>query len=184
MRTFHPAYNPEMAVRVLASVRKSTKNAILVMAGQDKGKQSTVQEFASKMELIGAVWFSGYLNMANKIQEGNTADIFLNTNRVDNAPVAVIEACALGLPVIATNVGGIADLLTDNETALLVPDNDDKAMAAAVMRLLRDPDLAGRLSANGRKLAERFSWEKVRPQWEKLFTEVMARSGTPCEDRN
>ena len=111
--------------------------------------------------------------MEEKIREGSSADIFLNTNRIDNTPVSVIEAGAFGLPVVATNVGGIADLVSDGETALLVPDNDDEAMAAAVLRLLTSPNLAEKLSANGRALAERFSWENVRPQWESLFASVL-----------
>ena len=82
----------------------------------------------------------------------------------------------MGLPVVATNVGGIADLLTDGETGLLVPDADNTAMSKAVLRLLHDPKLAGCLSTNGRKLAERSSWEQVRPRWENLFTEVMAQA--------
>lgn len=184
MRSFHAVYNPEMALRVLAHVRKDVDDATLVMAGQDKGEQSRVKALADKLKLDGAVLFPGCLDMPAKIREGGCADIFLNTNRVDNTPVAVVEACALGLPVIATNVGGILDLLTHNETALLVPDNDDRAMAAAVVRVLRDPDLAGRLSANGRKLAEGFSWEQVGPQWEALFAGVVARSPVRQEDRN
>jgi asparagine synthetase B (glutamine-hydrolysing) len=75
-------------------------------------------------------------------------------------------------------VGGIPDLLTDGETGLLVPDDDDEAMAKAILRLLNDPALAGRLSANGRQLAERSSWENVRLQWEELFAQVMSTGGT------
>lgn len=176
MRTFHPIYNPEMAICVLARVRKVASEATLVMAGQDKGIQAKVQRQVREQGLEGAVRFPGFLNMRAKICEGSAADIFLNTNRVDNMPVSVIEACALGLPVVATNVGGISDLLTDNETCMLVPDDDNRAMATAVLRLLHDPDLAGRLSANGRKLAQQSSWEKVRTQWEGLFAEVMVRA--------
>ena len=84
----------------------------------------------------------------------------------------------MGLPVVATNVGGMSDLLKDGETALLVPDDDDEAMASVVIRLLRDSELAGQLSANGRQLVESFSWEQVRPQWEKLFREIMTSPGT------
>jgi glycosyltransferase involved in cell wall biosynthesis len=176
MRTFHPSYNPEMAVRVLARVRKVVPETTLVIAGQDKGTQEVVRRLAQKLDVSDVVRFPGYLNTSAKVHEGQAADIFLNTNHVDNMPVSVIEACAMGLPVVATNVGGIPDLLTDNETSLLVPDDDDEAMAAAVLRLLRDPDLAGRLSANGRKLAERSSWEYVRPQWERLFATIVAAS--------
>jgi glycosyltransferase involved in cell wall biosynthesis len=175
MRTFHPVYNPEMAVRVLAHVRKAVPEATLVMAGQDKGIQADIKHLVHQLGLDSAIHFPGYLDMEAKVQEGNTADIFLNTNHVDNTPVSVIEACAMGLPVVATNVGGIIDLLTDNATGLLVPDNDDQAMAMAVLRLLHDPDLAGRLSANGRTLAERSSWEQVHSCWEWLFSDIIVR---------
>jgi len=80
------------------------------------------------------------------------------------------------LPVVTTNVGGMPDLLTQDETGLLVPDNDDEAMAAAIKRLLDSPELASRLSANGRRLAENCAWEKLRPQWEQLFLKVMNRA--------
>jgi glycosyltransferase involved in cell wall biosynthesis len=81
----------------------------------------------------------------------------------------------MGLPVVSTSVGGIPDLLKHEETGLLVPDNDDQAMVDAIQRLLVEPQLAERLSANGRKLAERSSWKRVRPQLENLFMEVMTQ---------
>jgi glycosyltransferase involved in cell wall biosynthesis len=174
MRTFHPDYNPEMAIRVLARVQKEVPDTTLVIAGQDKGMQEIVRGLAHQMDLDDHARFPGYLDTAAKIAAMNTADIFINTTHVDNMPVSVLEACAMGLPVVATNVGGIPDLLTDNETGLLVPDADDGGMAAAVLRLLRDPDLAGRLSASGRQLAELSSWERVRPQWEELFARTVS----------
>ena len=88
-----------------------------------------------------AVRFVGFMDMPAKVREGNSAEIFLNTNRVDNMPVAVVEACAMGLPVVATAVGGVPDLLTHEETGLLVPDNDDQSMVAAIMQLLKNSEL-------------------------------------------
>ena len=93
-------------------------------------------------------------------------------------PVAVLEACAMGLPVVSTNVGGLPDLLAHGETALLVPDDNDEAMAAAISSLLGGVGLAARLSANGRQLAERSSWEQVRPQWERIFGDLLGRSSS------
>lgn len=177
MRSFQPAWNPEMAVRVLARVRQETPEATLVMAGQDQGTQAEVMRLARNLRLDGAARFPGFLDRAAKAREGDAADIYINTNRVDNMPVAVVEACAMGLPVVSTAVGGIPDLLTDGETGLLVPDDDDRAMSEAVRRLINDPELAGRLSAQGRRLAERSSWEQVRSQWEQLFGELVAARG-------
>ena len=177
MRQFHPIWNPMMALRVLARLRQtSAPNATLVMAGPDKGQEAEVRDAARELGLGEAVSFSGFLDMRGKARLGDTADVFLNTNRIDNMPVAVVEACAMGLPVVAAKVGGIPDLLTDGETGLLVSDDDDKAMAEAVRRLLEEPALTGRLSTNGQQLAARSSWERVRPQWEKVFAEVSAPS--------
>lgn len=173
MRSFHSIYNPSMAVRVTARLRSTMPDASLVMAGQDKGLQTTTMQLAEKLKLNGAVRFPGVLDMAGKTREGDSADIFLITNRVDNMPVTAVEACAMGIPVIATAVGGIPDLLRDGDTGLLVPDDSDDAMVKAIRRLITEPGLAGRLSANGRRLAERSSWEQIRPMWESVFAELL-----------
>ena len=178
MRTFHPIWNPLMAVRVLARLRATIPEASLVMAGRDKGFEGEARQLAEQSGLNGAVRFAGFLGLAEKLHEGHVADIFINTNRIDNMPVAIVEACAMGLPVVATAVGGVPDLLKDGETGLLVPDEDDEMMVAAIKRLLNDPELAGRLSANGRRLAERSAWEQVRPQWEQLVADLLARRST------
>jgi glycosyltransferase involved in cell wall biosynthesis len=173
MRSFHPAWNPVMALRVLARLRATFPEATLVMAGSDMGLHAEVQRLAGEWGLQSAIRFPGFLNMEAKGREEEVADIYINTNRIDNMPVAVVEACAMGLPVVATSVGGIPDLLVDGETGLLVPDDDHEAMTDAIIRVLMEPGLAGRLSANGLKLAEQSSWQQVRPKWESLFEELM-----------
>jgi glycosyltransferase involved in cell wall biosynthesis len=176
MRSFHPLYNPAMAIRVLKRVKDQFPDATLVLSGCDKGLTPKLQEMTRECGVADAVRFAGFLDAAGKRREGDAADIYLNTNHVDNMPVAVVEACAMGLPVVATAVGGVPDLITDGETGLLVPDDDDEAMARQVCRLLGDPDLAARLSRNGRRLAERSDWSAVRPQWERLFDDVLSGS--------
>lgn len=173
MRSFHSAYNPLLAIDVLAKLRQSHPDARLVMAGRDKGLESEVKQSARRQNLENSVCFSGFLNEERKLYEFNQADIFINTNKIDNTPVAVIEACAMGLPVVSTDVGGIANLLENEKNGLLVPDDDAEAMVAAIKRILSDQQLAGRLSGNARKLAERSSWTAVRQLWEKSFKEVL-----------
>lgn len=176
MRTFHWNYHPEMALDVLADLRSTHPAATLTMAGQEKGLGAAIRELASRRGLAGAVRFPGFLGPEDKVREFAAHDIYLNTNRVDNMPVSVLEAGAFGLPVVATAVGGIPYLLRDGETGLLVPDGDATAMSAAVCRLLDEPGLAGRLSANGRRLAESCAWEPVKAQWQTLFTEVLGHA--------
>jgi glycosyltransferase involved in cell wall biosynthesis len=172
MRTFHEVYHPEMAVETLVELRRTHPAATLTMAGQEKGLHNVVRELAGRLGLADAVRFPGFLGPADKTREFGAHDIYLNTNRVDNMPVSVLEAGAFGLPVVATAVGGVPDLLRDGETGLLVPDGDAAAMAAAVSRLLDEPPLAEHLSRNGRALAESCGWGPVRAQWSRLFAEV------------
>jgi glycosyltransferase involved in cell wall biosynthesis len=90
---------------------------------------------------------------------------------VDNMPVSVLEAMACGLCVISTNVGGIPYLLEHEHDAMLVPPNDPEAMAAAVRRLLHEPELSARLSANARAKAAQCDWSVVLPQWNRVLYE-------------
>lgn len=174
MRSFHPVYNPMLAVRVLECLRTVHPRATLVMGGQDKGMQAEIQALARRVGLEDAVRFPGFLDMEGKTREGQAADIFINTSHVDNMPVCVVEAGAMGIPVVSTAVGGLADLVRDGETALLVPDDDILAMAASIERLLADADLAARLSENGRRLAERSAWDQVHPRWQAIFSRLMS----------
>lgn len=176
MRTFHSIYNPEMAVEVLNEVRKVKPQAKMTMAGQEKGRLEEVRRLCEVRELQDALRFAGFLDLAGKQREFNSHDIFLNTNRVDNTPVSVLEAAAFGLPVVATQVGGIPYLLKDNHSALLVNDNDVHGMTQAVLRLLNEPELARRLSINGRALAECCDWKSVQPAWETVFSELLPNS--------
>ena len=174
MRAYHRLYNPVMAVRVLARVRAALPDATLVMAGQEKGMMADVIAAANRLGIAAAVEVLGFLNERQKREVAARCDIFINTTHVDNAPVGVVEMCAMGLPVVSTHVGGIPDLLSHRETGLLVPDGDDVAMADAILRLVGEPALAARLSRNGPPLAARCAWPAVRGQWEALFAELLA----------
>lgn len=179
MRNFHRVWNPEMAVRTLYRLSDSSPDATLVMAGPDKGTRADVERLARELRVRDRVRFTGFLDRQGKILEAQAADVFINTNRTDNMPVAVIEAMAFGLPVVSTAVGGLTDFLEDGETVLFVPDDDDEAMSHAIVRLLNNPELTARLSANGRKLAERSSWDRVHPEWEEVFARLVG--GGLCE---
>jgi glycosyltransferase involved in cell wall biosynthesis len=181
MRAFHPEiYNPAMAIRTFARVRQVFPDATLVMAGQHDEARADVERLAQELGVADAVRFAGFLDMEGKASEAEKADVFINTNNIDNMPVSIVEALAMGLPVVATNVGGIPDLVVHEQTALLVAANDDEAMAEAVIRLVRDPALAERLSTNGRAYAESCGWERVRAE----FEDVIATAGIVSPRQN
>ena len=172
MRTFHEVYNPCLAVETLQHLKKFYPDARLTMAGQDKGMLEPVKQRVHELNLADSVRFVGFLDLQGKQREFAEHDIFLNTNRVDNMPVSVMEAAAAGMPIVATAVGGVPYLLHDGETGLLTADNDPAAMANAVERILTQPELAGRLSQNARCKAEQLDWSAILPEWEAVFREL------------
>lgn len=172
MRTFHPIYNPLLALDVFDRVRRRHPEATLTMAGQEKGLLAACVERAGELGLADAVTFPGFLDEQQKRQALADHDVFLNTNDVDNTPVSVLEAAAAGLPIVATDVGGLLYLLRDGQEALLVPRNDPDAMADAVEALLGDAALAQRLSVGGRSVAERSDWRTVRYRWLSLLDQL------------
>lgn len=176
MRTFEDLYNPLLALRTFARVRARHPRATLVLAGQDAPFRRVVDAKIRELGLAGAVRLPGFLDATGKQREADRADIFLNTPRIDNRPVTVVEAAAFGLPVVTTDVGGMRDLVTHEHDALFVPSNDDRAMADAVLRLVAEPALAATLSRNGRALAEDSAVERVLPRWEQIFRATARRA--------
>jgi len=175
MRTFYEYCHPELAVEILARLSGHYEDASLTMSGQDKGLLEPTKRLVERRGLQSKVRFAGFLNEAAKQREFGMHDIYINTNRIDNMPIAVIEAGAFGLPVVAMSVGGIPYLLKDEQTGLLTPFGDVDAMVDAVCRLVEQPALAARISRQGRFLAEKSSWEKVFPLWDSIFQQVYER---------
>jgi glycosyltransferase involved in cell wall biosynthesis len=177
LRAFHQIYNPSMAARVVALLARDVPDVQLTMIGPDKGdrsREATLRE-ASRSGVADRILIRGRVPKSAVGEHVSSGDIFLNTTNIDNAPVSVMEAMACGLCVVSTNVGGIPYLLDDERDALLVPPNDPEAMAGAVRRILSDPDLAERLSRNGRQKVEAFDWSAVLPQWESVLSAARPR---------
>ena len=173
LRALHNIYNPSLAVRVVALIREDFPDVRLSMIGPDKGDGSlgAARDLALQLGVADKITFTGSVPKDSIAQWLNQGDIFLNTTRVDNTPVSVLEAMACGLCIVSTNVGGIPYLLENEGDSLLVSDDDHMAMAKAVQRLMTERGLAERLSRNARKKVEPFDWSNILPKWEKLFYE-------------
>lgn len=174
LRAFHDIYNPSLAVQVVAQLAQDFPEVQLVMMGPDKrdGSFEKMKSMASQLGVANRLTCTGPVTKDKIPQLLNEGDILLNTPRVDNTPVSVVEAMACGLCIVSTNVGGIPYLLEDESDALLVPTDDAAAMAKAVRRFLTEDGLAERLSRNARRKAEQFDWSMILPRWERLLMDM------------
>jgi glycosyltransferase involved in cell wall biosynthesis len=176
LRAFHEIYNPCLAIKVVADLVKSHPDSSLVMFGPDKdGSRAKVERAVDCLGLEGAVKVNGAVPKSGVPAALASGDIFLNTTTIDNAPISVVEAMACGLCVVSTDVGGLPALVEDRQTGLLVPSNDVQSMVSAVEEILRDRDLAGRLSQQAREVAKAYDWSTVLDQWAQLLEGIAAQ---------
>lgn len=164
LRAFHEIYNPVMALNVLKEVLKSLPEATLCMIGpiKDNSHQNFLK-LATQYNLIDKIEITGFLAKEEWHKKSKEFDIFINTSNFDNMPVSVIEAMALGLPIVSTNVGGLPYLIEENISGLLVDKNDVKAMANAINLIVEGKHQ--NLAINARKKVESFGWNSVRKKW-------------------
>ncbi len=169
VRAFASIYNPELAVHVLKALQDQGINASLCMVGPDTdGSMERVKSLATNLGV--SVTITGKLPKKDWIALAKDYNIFINTTNYDNMPVSVIEAMALGLPVVSTNVGGLPYLLHHEKEALLVPPKDVDAFVMAIKQLIYNPVATRTMTFNARKKVEQFDWNLVKHQWIKLLS--------------
>ncbi|MBL8008453.1 MAG: glycosyltransferase family 4 protein [Ignavibacteria bacterium] len=174
VRSFDKTYNPLLAVEILYRLKSKYPDAELCMIGPDKdGTLREVIEKSRELNVNGSLILTGRLSKKEWLKLSEDYDIFINTTDFDNHPVSVIEAMALGIPVVTTNVGGIPFLITDRIDGLLVPPGDAVVFTETIEKLISDSELAGRLSENSRKKSEEFDWENIREKWISLIDPVL-----------
>ena len=171
VRSIHSIYNPEMAIKVLFELRKIQPQAKLCMVGPVKdGSIHKMKLLIKKLKLDDHVIISGKLAKEEWITLSSDYDIFINTTNFDNHPISIIEAMALGLPIVSTNVGGIPNLLVNDKTAKLVQPNDVSSMVSKILEYISNDYERIQISKSARDVAvENYNKEKNIQKWFKII---------------
>ncbi|WP_035479641.1 glycosyltransferase family 4 protein [Gelidibacter mesophilus] len=164
VRSFSEIYNPKLAVEVLYELIQRGYDATLTMVGPDSDESlSQVRALAATLNV--PVNFTGKLSKKAWIDLSTDYNVFMNTTNFDNMPVSVIEAMALGLPVVSTDVGGMPYLIDSGVDGVLVVPNDKEVMADAIETFFEDRYRTDAMVVRAREKVEGFDWEKVRELW-------------------
>ncbi len=168
VRAFAEIYNPKMAVDVINLLQKKYPSATLTMVGPDKdGSLETTKNYANQLNL--KVNFTGKLSKSEWTDLAKNHDIFINTTHFDNTPVSVLEAMALGLPVVSTNVGGLPFLITHQKNGYLVNDNNPAEMVAQIENIINFPTQTIEIINCSKSLVLKMDWKVVKNQWLNLL---------------
>lgn len=168
VRAFAELYNPKMAVDVLKELKKKYSNATLTMVGPDKdGSLEIIKKYANQLNL--KVNFTGKLSKKEWTTLAQGHDIFINTTHFDNTPVSVLEAMALGLPVISTNVGGLPFLISNQKNGYLVSDNNVIEMVTQIGEIIENPLQTIKVIKEAKSIVNQMDWKVIESQWLNLL---------------
>jgi glycosyltransferase involved in cell wall biosynthesis len=160
--------NHALAIRALAHV----PGAALAVVGTGPLRGELEQD-ATRAGVSARVVLTGYRTDTRELI--GTADAVVLPSRSEGLPLVALEALSAGTPLVATDIRGIRELV-DDSTAVLVPENDEQALAAALRAVLEDDALAARLGESGRRLAARYTEEAMVEQFLSLYESLSQRA--------
>lgn len=166
---------------LLRAVRELADRAVdvhLVAVGQGPD-EAAITALRDELGLGDRVVLTGFRDDAVRVMAA--CDAFVLASQWEGLPVAIMEALALGLPIVATRVGGMAEALHDGDDALLVPARDHIALADALQRVATDADLRTRLAVASSSRAEEFDVSRSSVTIEEAYTRVARTRPVPVE---
>lgn len=169
VRAFDKIYNPKLAIEVLYLLKQKFSSALLTMVGPKRDESyNDVIKLIENYNLRDSVTLTGVLKKEAWHKISVKSDILINTTNIDNTPVSLTEAMALGMPIISTDVGGIPFLIENYVDGILVKKNDPVEMTEKILELI-NTKIGCQISLNAREKVRNFSPDSVIPKWLKLL---------------
>jgi glycosyltransferase involved in cell wall biosynthesis len=159
-------------LRAMEAISAARPDAWLVIAG-DGPERARLEALARRAAIAHRVRFLGFRRDLPRLYAD--LDLFVLSSKNEGTPLALIEALAAGVPCVATSVGGVPDVMGPEPPGALVPPEDPRALAAAVLALLGDPDRRARCAAAAVARTERFGAERLVEETAALYTRLLAR---------
>lgn len=164
--------NYPLLLKAFKKVVEKTNGYVLRIYGK-VDKSLKLEELSKELGISDRVFFMGQVD--DILEQIRNASVFVLSSMSEGMPNALMEAMAIGLPVVATDCpsGGPRQLIRDEENGLLVQNNDEDALAAAIIRIIENKQLSHKLSVNALKIADEYSEMKICQQWKEYIDKVV-----------
>lgn len=164
----------DLALKALAHLVQSFPELCLTVGG-DGPERAKLEQLAAELGLCQAVEFIGWVAPEKVPELMNTASIVVIPSRTEGLPQVSLQAAQMARPVVAAGVGGLAEVVVDGETGLLVQAENSDALASAIARLLEHPEDAARMGvAARRRVQEVFDWKSYVDGYDALYHRIYA----------
>lgn len=171
---FRPVKRPNDCVEILAKVRAASEDVRLIMVGDGPERSACIYR-AGQLGVKDHVVFVG--KQANIADYLGVADVFLLPSELESFGLAALEAQACEVPVIATRIGGIPEVVNDGESGFLSDVGDVEKMTKDTIHLLKDEELRRSFGEKGRELAvQRYSTSKIIPQYIAFYEKIVQKA--------
>jgi glycosyltransferase involved in cell wall biosynthesis len=168
---FAGRFVPQKSLEVALEALRRNEGVALVLAG-DGPERARIEAAAARLGLDGRARFLGAQPRRVVFELLRAADAALLSSSWENFPHVVVEALAVGTPVLATDAGGVAEILEDGRNGLLVPPHDPEALAGAIRRYFADGELRARLREGAVASAGDYAPERIYERLETILLEV------------
>lgn len=156
----------------LALVHKKKKNTKLILVGRGMLKNH-LQKLAFRLGISNNLIFTGPMPTDELVKHYAGADVFVLPSYYEGQGLVLLESMACETPVVATNVGGIPEIVTDGENGLLVEPKKPEQLADAILKIIDDTELRTKLGKNGRETAvKNYDWKIIAEKMEKIYRSV------------
>jgi glycogen(starch) synthase len=173
-----PQKGVDVALRAFASVVEHFPRARLIIAGEGVERQSLEQQVVA-LGLTDVVEFLGWVAPEAVPAIMNSATVVIIPSWREGLPWVAMEAAQMARPIVATSVGGLPDVIQDQNTGLLVEPGNSGAIRDAILSLLNDPEKARQMGRNARRRAQdAFSWAAYVDAYDQLFQRLVKTRST------
>ncbi len=166
--TLRPIKGLKYLIKAMNIITRQDTGVKLMLVGDGEERQD-LQELVNELDLGNQVIFGGRVPNEKVSEYMVASDIFVLPSLSEGFPNVVLEAMAAGLPVVASKVGGLPEIIKDGKNGFLVEPKNPEQIAEKVMLLLRDEELRKRVSRNNKEKAKHYSWDSVVEKLEEIY---------------
>jgi len=164
----------DQAIRAFALIARDIPDAQFFIVGDGPGR-AALEQLVSTLGLGGRVRFLGFVFGQRLVEVLQASDVFVTASKSENMPLAVLEAMACGLPVLAVRSLGLAEIIEDGRNGMLLPPDDTEALAREAIALIKDDRLRVEQSRASRTLSARYSEKEITRRLEGMYAAVVHR---------
>lgn len=171
----HPVKGTQYLLGAMSIIHRELPEAKLILVG-DGEERELLESLTDSLGIRECVEFAGRVPHERVQDYMNQAEVFVLSSLSEGFPVTILEAMACGLPVVATRVGGVPDIIEDGANGYLIDTENPEQIAEALLRVLQDEELQKIMSNNNRKSAEKYRWDTVAATLEGVYQDALRSS--------